>query len=323
MQVRKKKLVTKLSGKARPKNRMQRRNYAAGDPTDKQPLPATDSYVKVDGKTKSISNIIDRLIASAFQNGPVPDLKIGINEKLEFQIINKDKDELIEGMLHKQLPTFSYQTKDLSNRFEKSEYMIGCSINIPLYSNYSETADIVKVCNVLTFNALTQKIQGIADKYKERDLRYNIFRSDNDHNDTRFVFLHRSYMIYANIDMEIMNYGALSNQCSIRIRIYYVLPANWTEFFLRTIKSHMRKNVQWVNYHNVYDKIKFDAFHRSAAATKTSPKSSSKMSPKSSSAFTFQSLPVELIDMIFHDTTQKILTEQQLANFIASYSNYS
>ncbi len=271
------------------------RKKTAGDLSDRQPLTATESYIEVDGRREKISAVIDKLIRPVLRNKKVPYANPNNTPSLFFNVINKDNDTLIDGS------SFSYY--NLNNNHYRFQSMISMSIIIPFFDQEVDKKNVAKECTDLTYNSMKQKIQDIIDKYQYRERKALIMTATTDHG-SKFMFLHYSHMIYAEISM--ISYKAKYHE--IKLNVYYVSPQKWMQFYRYDMRSY-NQDLLWLRVHDYdYNKLKYNTYQRSA-----------ERSVEKSSKYSMQSLPVELIEMTFSHIDDLLISHEDLREILNSY----
>jgi hypothetical protein len=286
------------------KQKIKKRKIKAGTPTDTKPTSALHCTITINRRGVSINDYIDKQIKNLLKNKDP-----GENSEItnaEFKIVNQQDEVLMEGPNVK--PT-------LFSSFYWSEPIVRFLFEIPIYKSKDENF-ITATCTDLTHMHLVEKMDTIIRKYQNEDIKAKIMIYKN-HHIAKYIFLHNTHMIYAEID--VTPFKPTHNE--VNMYIHYVLPAVWNDFFMQEIMRSPFKNNKWMNvYDSMQNQLRFEAVHRLAKSKYKSKTKSSEKSPKSPK-YTLQSLPVELIDMAFDFLNKDELSNNDIGSIIAIYKD--
>lgn len=281
-----------------------------GYPDDKEPLPATEYFVNA---TK-ISDLIDDVITSVLDNKVNKESNVSNIPNFNFEIINKNNENLINDQQNKRSPTFSYNTYVPNSPF-RYKHKANFSLKIPQYT-ISIEKNIAKQCTDLTHNSMMIKIKNLIQNHFISKIKSKIL-SQISENRSKFIFLYKTHMIYIQLDLNVYR----NIYRDISIDIYYVNKNTLIEFFNAHIKNLFSRDDKWnIVYDYEHEKLRFEALHRlQKNSKKTSSSSNVAKSNTPTRQYTLQSMPVELIDMQFDFLYNDHISEASVFNIIQQY----
>jgi hypothetical protein len=283
-----------------------------GYPDDKEPLAATELFIQMNNNTTKISDLIDDVITSVLDNKVNKESNVSNIPNFNFEIINKNNDNLINDQQNKRSPTFSYNTYVPNSPF-RYKHKANFSLKIPQYTILIEK-NIAKQCAELTHNSMMIKIKNLIQHHFVSKIKSKILSQIND-NRSKFIFLYRTHMIYIQLDL----YTYRNIYRDISMDIYYVNKNTQTEFFNAHIKNLYSRDDKWnIVYDYEHEKLRFEALHRLEKNSKKTSRSSNNVTKLNTPThrYTLQSMPVELIDMQFDFLYNDHISEAAIFNII-------